>query len=634
MFGVVMKTEKLFYQFMSAVLVIFSLQVNAQSKWYVNNLIGSDDYDGLSETLAAPTSGPKKTIANTIFEANSQDTIIIVNTGIDYGSTTSEPDTIIITKDLVFESSGGVISISSNLEINFSDSLNSSEDIVEINSPFNLQGNLTIYNSLQLNESFNLLGNLTIGSNPSLPDTDRKLCFNSPLVFIGDDNQVISVPQEGAYIGSFEINKPNGNVILEGGNLDLSESYDSTFNNVVIFTKGLFITGNNKLILKAPAGTDELGFVHQPAVGDVSHVVGTVGIEPKLDPIKENSKTSWPVGSVEFYRPFSMLILNTSVTNLGEVILATHIDEKPSDANGLPIESEGGSYTYFPDFHWLIVTENNNPLSSLMYDLEFAAEGFTDFANVDEVIGIFQFVPYSGERIWFQMNGDYENTITDNLPLIKCMYTRGVFQRVPTIVTFGLPTKLYTTGTLPDLGFSCEKVLIDIDGLFGGNEGELKYYCTSSDTDIVYVSGGEFSETTFEIEGLSDGNAEISITALDVNGDFLKTSFKVFVDYCDGYYDAIESQLGIPVNYELTQNYPNPFNPTTTIRFGLPEASRVSLKIYNTLGEEVSSVVENMDLQAGYHAYNFDAGNLTSGVYFYKIEANDFYEVRKMILIK
>jgi hypothetical protein len=90
---------------------------------------------------------------------------------------------------------------------------------------------------------------------------------------------------------------------------------------------------------------------------------------------------------------------------------------------------------------------------------------------------------------------------------------------------------------------------------------------------------------------------------------------------------------GVPNKYELLQNYPNPFNPTTTIRFALPEASFVTIDIYNTMGQLVKSIA-NGSYPIGNHSVNFNAGNLSSGVYFYKLTADSFTETKKMMLIK
>ena len=83
----------------------------------------------------------------------------------------------------------------------------------------------------------------------------------------------------------------------------------------------------------------------------------------------------------------------------------------------------------------------------------------------------------------------------------------------------------------------------------------------------------------------------------------------------------------------MSQNYPNPFNPATKIKFALPVSGFVSLKIYNVLGNEVYTIDASYR-QAGYYEADFDATNLASGVYFYKLEAEGFKATKKMLLIK
>ncbi|MBN2365365.1 MAG: T9SS type A sorting domain-containing protein [Calditrichaeota bacterium] len=92
-----------------------------------------------------------------------------------------------------------------------------------------------------------------------------------------------------------------------------------------------------------------------------------------------------------------------------------------------------------------------------------------------------------------------------------------------------------------------------------------------------------------------------------------------------------ESQ--IVKRYQLYQNYPNPFNPTTTIQFDLPKTSEVTLKIFNVLGEEVTTLLSG-SLLSGSHSVEWDASNLASGVYLYRLQAGDYVETRKMILMR
>jgi hypothetical protein len=89
----------------------------------------------------------------------------------------------------------------------------------------------------------------------------------------------------------------------------------------------------------------------------------------------------------------------------------------------------------------------------------------------------------------------------------------------------------------------------------------------------------------------------------------------------------------IPAQFTLMQNYPNPFNPSTAITFGLPERSRVRLIVYNTLGEQVAGLSDG-EMEAGYHTVRFDASMLSSGIYFYRIEAGSFVQTRKFVLLR
>ena len=89
----------------------------------------------------------------------------------------------------------------------------------------------------------------------------------------------------------------------------------------------------------------------------------------------------------------------------------------------------------------------------------------------------------------------------------------------------------------------------------------------------------------------------------------------------------------LPSKFELFQNYPNPFNPGTNINFSIPNSSFVILKVYDVLGKEVANLV-NEELSAGTYNFNFDAAKLTSGIYFYRIQTDNFVETKKMILLK
>ena len=94
-----------------------------------------------------------------------------------------------------------------------------------------------------------------------------------------------------------------------------------------------------------------------------------------------------------------------------------------------------------------------------------------------------------------------------------------------------------------------------------------------------------------------------------------------------------ENAEQLPARFTLSQNYPNPFNPSTTIRYGLPVRSVVRLTVFNSLGQQVD-VLQNGEQEAGYHEIRFDGSGLSSGVYFYKIEAGSIVQTRTFLLLR
>jgi hypothetical protein len=116
------------------------------------------------------------------------------------------------------------------------------------------------------------------------------------------------------------------------------------------------------------------------------------------------------------------------------------------------------------------------------------------------------------------------------------------------------------------------------------------------------------------------GNYFYRLKQIDLDGSF-------------EYSNVIEVTTIAPENFEISQNYPNPFNPTTKIEFKVPQQSNVNIKVYNTIGEVVA-VLLNDQLETGNHTVSFDASNLPSGIYIYRIETEDFSQSMKMTLLK
>ncbi|MFZ1290774.1 MAG: T9SS type A sorting domain-containing protein [Melioribacteraceae bacterium] len=139
------------------------------------------------------------------------------------------------------------------------------------------------------------------------------------------------------------------------------------------------------------------------------------------------------------------------------------------------------------------------------------------------------------------------------------------------------------------------------------------------------------------VEGHGNSNApkyyKFEDKTLSSAGKYLYRLKQIDIDGTFEYSEEVELNFGSPEEFSLNQNYPNPFNPTTKIQFTIPTDSKVRLSIFNVLGEQVAELMNNT-LSAGIHSVEFNASKLNSGIYFYKIEAGNFVQIRKMMFTK
>lgn len=142
---------------------------------------------------------------------------------------------------------------------------------------------------------------------------------------------------------------------------------------------------------------------------------------------------------------------------------------------------------------------------------------------------------------------------------------------------------------------------------------------------ISFVNGNgttnEAKNYSYEDRNISSGKYQYRLKQIDFNGNY---EFHAL---------ANEVEIGVPKKFSLSQNYPNPFNPATKINFELPRSSNVKLSVYDVTGKLASELV-NEQRAAGHYTVEFNASNLASGMYFYRIEAGEFSAAKKMMLVK
>ena len=154
-------------------------------------------------------------------------------------------------------------------------------------------------------------------------------------------------------------------------------------------------------------------------------------------------------------------------------------------------------------------------------------------------------------------------------------------------------------------------------------------------TSVVGLSPGSYVVKVYRnLHFWTDTTFFVGLTSFTIGTS--ASSFKIVYQYqstCEGSPVKVERSDNLPDRFELEANYPNPFNPTTEFRYEMPEARWMTLKIYDVLGREVATVVNEVK-QPGKYTVQWDAANAPSGVYWYRLQAGTFTQVKKMVLIR
>ena len=160
---------------------------------------------------------------------------------------------------------------------------------------------------------------------------------------------------------------------------------------------------------------------------------------------------------------------------------------------------------------------------------------------------------------------------------------------------------------------------------------EVDSVATTPDFGSSPLDPGEIRELSLYVTAVNnDGTAHVQLQA----GTFHNPDNRITIDFTAIVFPvSVENEGEQPNEYFLAQNYPNPFNPSTKISYGIQEAGVVNLKVYNILGSEVATLV-NEYKSAGNYEINFGKNELASGVYIYRLTVNNFVQTRKMILEK
>ncbi len=228
--------------------------------------------------------------------------------------------------------------------------------------------------------------------------------------------------------------------------------------------------------------------------------------------------------------------------------------------------------------------------------------------------------PYKWSKYNIFAVGDVDSMKVNNLPFI---YTAAACDQ-----TFDYPND---SSLVRKLFISDRKGIVASVNSTGlnlstqGSEYLMNFYIYLFNKPYVTI-GDAVLQTKLNLESLGSPEDAIPRRYTLLGDPALKIPFKKITQ-------VDNSTQSIPENYSLKQNYPNPFNPSTTIEYTIPKSAFVTLKVYNILGGEVAVLVDGYR-HPGYYKIKFNGNNLSSGVYFYRLQASNYVQIKKSILIK
>lgn len=296
------------------------------------------------------------------------------------------------------------------------------------------------------------------------------------------------------------------------------------------------------------------------------------------------------------------------------------------------------------------------------------------FNGSTNLVGTYEFdynVYYGADATSF--HAGWNGTLYSDLAQYKTAATPHEQNSIFKAVNYLSNTDLHLTGTSVgdfDLaGLPIAGITTDIDGQArhtsfpyrGADEGDVPLpvelssftaVVTANSVTLDWLTVSEKNNYGFEIErkqteqswqrigfvpgsGTTTQNRKYSF----VDNDLLPGSYNYRIKQLDldgsvKYFDLAETvEIGIPAEFDLSQNYPNPFNPATLIKYSIAKESLVKLAVFNNIGQHVASLVDQV-MQPGKYSVTFDGTSFASGVYYYKLSAGNFTEIKKMILIK
>ncbi|MDQ3022168.1 MAG: choice-of-anchor D domain-containing protein [Bacteroidota bacterium] len=449
------------------------------------------------------------------------------------------------------------------------------------------------------------------------------------------------------YLNTRTSNNVSGSVIYEDG-MQIMED----INNDGIQDVAVGVGGNNELVYAVSGRTGQVLWTHGDSLiisdGDVN------GVSVTKDYNNDGKKDVLVAASGEGMGNGRHAVICLNALNGGVIFNSTqngeftHSVTSTSTGGAIDFSFNGGPYGV-NGFNNTGGTVWSYPVSSTVWNLknipDVNADGVSDIAGFVGFDGTtFVISGSNGSQIWSQPLG---SSINGNIKLADDLSNDGymdMFSSGPRSLTLvdSKTGSIKWTNPLDNNYIHGVDVLSDLTG------NGIKEIVAGTQNSNLYVVNGDSGRILFTYNfGTATTNTVEQVARLksidgNISSEFLGGSrtgkLICFSGGPDGIVGITNSSNIVPEKFSLSQNYPNPFNPVTKIKFDLPsivnnKLSIVSLKIFDVLGKEVETLV-NEKLSPGSYEVEFNGSNFSSGIYFYKLEAENFSEVKRMILLK
>ncbi|HRI46683.1 MAG TPA: choice-of-anchor D domain-containing protein [Ignavibacteriaceae bacterium] len=387
----------------------------------------------------------------------------------------------------------------------------------------------------------------------------------------------------------------NSLTVQSGGEVTLTGS--ANISGTLNLNGGTINVGNNVLTVSSITGGSASSYIKTTGSGGLKRNVPTT-----------ESGTLFPVGTESSYNPVT--ITNSGTADNFTVSVKGTFDNAPVDINkvvnrqwSISEDTPGGSNAIIK-LQWNTAEEAGSFVrTNAVYVGHYTGGTWQQTAATYTDLGS---GVYSAEASGFTSFSPFGIGNENALPV-----ELASFNAVP--VNGAVKLNWQTSTEINNHGFDVERAI------FSNSSDDLTW------ETLAFVKGNGNSNSVKEYS-YTDNN-------ISASGKYAYRLKQLDTDGAYKYSPIVETDITVVLDYALEQNYPNPFNPSTTINYSIPNAEYVTIKVFNTLGEEVATLF-NGNMEAGKHSLSFDASKLSSGMYIYRLSAGNFTQIKKMLLAK